>query len=192
MDGVLRVAAHPHWHPSGCTVRSDSFCVHLEAPHNVFLAALCRFGPLHEHAPAQGHPSGRAPQTHRGPLPSADIFLPPFPLFGRTSSLSLSPKPCLVVSNLLTLLSLPHCLDYFNSTTIPRCWSPKPTQEYGVLAMMKAPLRPGTRPVGAAQLAVRHVNRRAWIRRHPGGGGPRPQDRRGGVRVRGAPFMPAQ
>jgi hypothetical protein len=25
-----------------------------------------------------------------------------------------------------------------------------PTQEHGVLAMMKAPLRPGTRPVGAA------------------------------------------
>ena len=28
------------------------------------------------------------------------------------------------------------------------------TIEHGVLAMMKAPLRPGTRPVGAAQLAV--------------------------------------
>ena len=40
MDGVLRVAAHPHWHPSGCTVRSDCFCVHLEAPHNLYLWQL--------------------------------------------------------------------------------------------------------------------------------------------------------
>ena len=30
------------------------------------------------------------------------------------------------------------------------------------------------------------------MRFYPGGGGPRPQDRRGGVRVRGAPFMSAQ
>ena len=34
-------------------------------------------------------------------------------------------------------------------------WTRTPTQEeHGVLAMMKAPLKPGTRPVGAAQLAV--------------------------------------
>ena len=56
--------------------------------------------------------------------------------------------------------------------------------------MMKAPLRPGTRPVGAATLAVevgrRHVDRRACtgyplFATTPGGDGPRPQDRRGGV-----------
>ena len=41
-----------------------------------------------------------------------------------------------------------------NSLTIPLCWSPIPTQEHGVLAMMQAPLRPGNRPVGAAKLAV--------------------------------------
>ena len=38
----------------------------------------------------------------------------------------------------------------------------------------------------------RHVDRRACSRRHPWGDGPRPQDWRGGVRVRGAPFMSAQ
>ena len=32
--------AHPHWHPSGCTVRSDSCCVHLDAPHNLYLWQL--------------------------------------------------------------------------------------------------------------------------------------------------------
>ena len=38
---------------------------------------------------------------------------------------------------------------HFRGKTQPSpCWSPKPTQEHGVLAMMKAPLRPGTRPVG--------------------------------------------
>ena len=38
----------------------------------------------------------------------------------------------------------------------------------------------------------RHVDRRACIRRQrPGDDSPRPQDRRGGVRVRGAPFMSA-
>ena len=50
--------------------------------------------------------------------------------------------------------------------------------------MMKAPLRPGTRPVGAAHASSkRHVDQRACSRRHPWGDGPRPQDRRGGVRV---------
>ena len=39
------------------------------------------------------------------------------------------------------------------------CWSPNTnTQEHGVLAMMKAPLIPGTRPVGAAQLTVKDTS----------------------------------
>jgi hypothetical protein len=38
----------------------------------------------------------------------------------------------------------------------------------------------------------RHVDRRACSRRPPWGDGPRPQDRRGGVRVKGAPFTSAQ
>ena len=38
----------------------------------------------------------------------------------------------------------------------------------------------------------RHVNRRACSRRHPWGDGPRPQDWRGGVRTKGAPFTSAQ
>jgi hypothetical protein len=60
--------------------------------------------------------------------------------------------------------------------------------------MMKAPLRPGTRPVGAAQLAaVKDTSTDGPVfAATPKGGGPRPQDRRGGVRVRGAPFMSAQ
>ena len=32
------------------------------------------------------------------------------------------------------------------------------TREHGVLAMIKAPLRPGTRPVGAAKLAVEDMS----------------------------------
>ena len=36
------------------------------------------------------------------------------------------------------------------------------------------------------------AHRRTCIRRHPRGDGPRPQDGRGGVRMRGAPFMSAQ
>ena len=59
--------------------------------------------------------------------------------------------------------------------------------------MMKAPLRPGTRPVDAAQLAVEDTSTDGpEFAATPGGGGPRPQDRRGDVRVRGAPFMSAQ
>ena len=60
--------------------------------------------------------------------------------------------------------------------------------------MMKAPLvktRDSTRRRYIVR-SRRHVNRRAYIRRHPGGDSPPPQDRRGGVRVRGAPFMSAQ
>ena len=59
--------------------------------------------------------------------------------------------------------------------------------------MMKAPLRPGTRPVGAAQLAVEDTSTDGpVVAATPGGDGPRPQDRRGGVRIRGAPFTLAQ
>ena len=59
--------------------------------------------------------------------------------------------------------------------------------------MMKAPLRPGTRPVGAAQLAVKDTSTDGpVVAATPKGDGPRPQDWRGGVRVRGAPFMSAQ
>ena len=59
--------------------------------------------------------------------------------------------------------------------------------------MMKAPLIPGTRPVGAAQLAVEDTSTNGpEFAATPWGGGPRPQDRRGGVRTRGAPFMSAQ
>ena len=60
--------------------------------------------------------------------------------------------------------------------------------------MMKAPLMK-TRDSTRRRCTVRsrrHVNRRACIRRHPGGDSPPPQDRRGGVRVRGAPCMSAQ
>ena len=47
---------------------------------------------------------------------------------------------------------------------------------------------------GAAQLAVEDTstNLGPEFAATPGGGGPRPQDRRGGVRTRGAPFMSAQ
>ena len=56
--------------------------------------------------------------------------------------------------------------------------------------MMKAPLRPGTRPVGAAQLAVKDTSTDGPVfAATPKGDGPRPQDWRGGVRVRGAPFI---
>ena len=59
--------------------------------------------------------------------------------------------------------------------------------------MMKAPLRPGTRPVGAAQLAVKVTSTDGpGFAATPKGDGPRPQDWRGGVRVRGAPSMSAQ
>ena len=59
--------------------------------------------------------------------------------------------------------------------------------------MMNAPLRLGTRPVGAAQLAVKDTST-DWpvFAATPKGDGPRPQDRRGGVRTRGAPFTSAQ
>ena len=50
--------------------------------------------------------------------------------------------------------------------------------------MMKAPLIPGTRPVGAAQLAVEHTSTNGLNSPPPGGDGPRPEDRRGGVRTR--------
>ena len=71
------------------------------------------------------------------------------------------------------------------------------TQKHGVLAMMKAPLRPGTRPVSAAQLAVEDTSTNGPVfAATPKGDGPRPRDWRGGVRVimrvRGAPFMSAQ
>jgi hypothetical protein len=50
--------------------------------------------------------------------------------------------------------------------------------------MMKAPLRPGTRPVGAAQLAVEDTSTDGpEFAATPEGDGPRLQDRRGGVRV---------
>ena len=53
--------------------------------------------------------------------------------------------------------------------------------------MMKVPLRPGTRPVGAAQLAVEDTSTDGPVfAATPEGDGARPQDRRGGVRVRGA------
>ena len=53
----------------------------------------------------------------------------------------------------------------------------------------EAPLRPGTRPVGAAQLAVKDTSTDGpGFAATPKGDGPRPQDWRGGVRVRGAPF----
>ena len=53
--------------------------------------------------------------------------------------------------------------------------------------MMKAPLRPGTRPVGAATLAVEDTSTDGpGFAATPKGDGPRPQDRRGGVRTRGA------
>ena len=59
--------------------------------------------------------------------------------------------------------------------------------------MMNAPLRPGTRPVGAAQLAVKDTSTNGPVfAATPKGDGPRPQDRRGGVRTRGAPFTSAQ
>ena len=59
--------------------------------------------------------------------------------------------------------------------------------------MMKAPLRPGTRPVGAAQLAVKDTSTDGpGFAATPKGDGPRPQDWRGGVRVRGAPSTSAQ
>ena len=59
-----------------------------------------------------------------------------------------------------------------------------------VLAMMKAPLRPGTRPVGAAQLAVKDTSTDGpGFAATPKGDGPRPKDWRGGVRVRGAPYL---
>ena len=58
---------------------------------------------------------------------------------------------------------------------------------------MNAPLRPGTRPVGAAQLAVKDTSTNGPVfAATPKGDGPRPQDRRGGVRTRGAPFTSAQ
>ena len=48
--------------------------------------------------------------------------------------------------------------------------------------MMNAPLRPGTRPVGAAQLAVKDTSTNGPVfTATPKGDGPRPQDRRGGV-----------
>ena len=48
--------------------------------------------------------------------------------------------------------------------------------------MMKAPLRPGTRPVGAATLAVEDTSTDGpGFAATPKGDGPRPQDRRGGV-----------
>ena len=52
-----------------------------------------------------------------------------------------------------------------------------------VLAMTKAPLRPGTRPVGAAQLArVEDTSTDGpEFAATPEGDGPQPQDRRGGV-----------
>ena len=63
---------------------------------------------------------------------------------------------------------------------MPLCWPPMPTQEHGVrcrflLAMMKAPLKPGTRPVDTAQLAVEDTSTDGpvFVRRHPGGDGPR-------------------
>ena len=52
--------------------------------------------------------------------------------------------------------------------------------------MMKAPLIPGTRPVGAVHSSrLNHTKPGPEFAatRHPGGGGPRPQDRRGGVRT---------
>ena len=50
--------------------------------------------------------------------------------------------------------------------------------------MMNAPLRPGTRPVGAAQLAVKDTSTNGPVfAATPKGDGPRPQDRRGGVRT---------
>ena len=56
--------------------------------------------------------------------------------------------------------------------------------------MMKAPLRPGTRPVGAAQLAVKDTSTDGpGFAATPKGDGPRPKDWRGGVRVRGAPYL---
>ena len=68
------------------------------------------------------------------------------------------------------------------------------TRAHGVLAMMKAPLRPGTRPVDAAQLAVEDTSTDGpEFAATPGVAARGPKTgARGGVRVRGAPFMSAQ
>jgi hypothetical protein len=67
------------------------------------------------------------------------------------------------------------------------------------MAMIKAPLRPGTRL--STRWSALHRARRVEETRQPTGlnsppplrpSGPRPQDRRGGVRVREAPFKSAQ
>ena len=57
-----------------------------------------------------------------------------------------------------------------------QCWSPiaiPTTKEHGVLEMMKAPLRPGTRDSTRRRCNARSrrhvVDRRACSRRHPGG-----------------------
>ena len=63
------------------------------------------------------------------------------------------PKTGAAVCVLTYLLT--YCLDDFEQSNNTAMLVPNiPTQEHGVLAMMKAPLRPGTRPVGAATLAV--------------------------------------
>jgi hypothetical protein len=87
-----------------------------------------------------------------------------------------------------------HCLDDFEQSNNTAMLVPNTnTQEHGELAMMKAPLRPGTRPVGAAQLAVKDTSTDGpGFAATPKGDGPRPQDWCGGVRVGGAPSTSAQ
>jgi hypothetical protein len=56
--------------------------------------------------------------------------------------------------------------------------------------MMKAPLRPGTRPVGVAQLAVKDTSTNGPVfAATPKGDGPRPQDWRGGMYARKSVLM---
>ena len=83
----------------------------------------------------------------------------------------------------LPLQALPRRLR--TCVAIPQCWSPTPTQEHGVLAMMKAPLRPGTlgpsarrRCTARSVEATRQPTGLNVRRATPGGGGPRPQARR--------------
>ena len=64
-----------------------------------------------------------------------------------------------------------HCLDDFeqsNNTAmlVPNTNQPTRESTVGVLAMMKAPLRPGTRPVGAATLAVEDTSTDGPVRFH--------------------------
>ena len=80
-----------------------------------------------------------------------------------------------------------HCLDDFEQSNNTAMLVPNTNTRAlcTTLAMMKAPLRPGTRPVGAAQRAVKDMSTNgAVFAATPKGDGPRPQDWRGRRRRR--------